>query len=66
MSAFGPVSDNPYSDSNRSEVRNYRVSPYLMHQFGAFATAQLRYTHDLVDSDLADFRAARRTRSTCR
>ncbi|GGX90349.1 TIGR03016 family PEP-CTERM system-associated outer membrane protein [Massilia dura] len=55
VSAFGPVSDNPYSDSNRSEVRSYRVSPYLVHQFGGFATTQLRYTHDLVDSDLGGF-----------
>lgn len=55
VSAFGPVSDNPYSSSNRSEVRSYRVSPYIVHQFGAFATTQLRYSHDLVDSDLSSF-----------
>jgi uncharacterized protein (PEP-CTERM system associated) len=36
-------------------VRSYRVSPYLVHQFGSFATTQLRYTHDLVDSDLSGF-----------
>jgi uncharacterized protein (PEP-CTERM system associated) len=55
VSAFGPVSDSPYSGSNRSEVRSYRVSPYIMHQFGNFATTQLRYTHDLVDSDLGGY-----------
>ncbi|HEX8605887.1 MAG TPA: TIGR03016 family PEP-CTERM system-associated outer membrane protein [Pseudoduganella sp.] len=55
VSAFGQVSDNPYSNSNRSEVRSYRVAPYMVHQFGAFATTELRYTHDLVDSDLAGF-----------
>ncbi|WP_338769392.1 TIGR03016 family PEP-CTERM system-associated outer membrane protein [Massilia sp. METH4] len=53
VSAFGPVSDSPYSGSNRSEVRSYRISPYIQHQFGNFATTQLRYSHDLVDSDFA-------------
>ncbi|WBS03246.1 TIGR03016 family PEP-CTERM system-associated outer membrane protein [Pseudoduganella sp. SL102] len=55
VSAFGPVSNNGYSDTNRSEVRSYRVSPFIVHQFGAFATTQLRYAHDLVDSDQVGF-----------
>jgi uncharacterized protein (PEP-CTERM system associated) len=55
ISAFGPVGDNPYSSTNRSEVRSYRVSPYLVHGFGSFAVAQLRYTHDMVDSDAVGF-----------
>jgi uncharacterized protein (PEP-CTERM system associated) len=55
VSAFGPVNNSPYSDTNRTEVRSYRVSPYVVHQFGSFATTQLRYTHDLVDSDLGGF-----------
>lgn len=54
-SAFGPVSDNDYSSANRSEVRTWRVSPYIVHRFGGFATAELRYAHDLVDSDAAGF-----------
>ena len=55
ISAFGPVNNNAYSDTNRTEVRSYRVSPFIVHQFGGFATTQLRYTHDLVDSDLGGF-----------
>lgn len=55
ISAFGPVSDNPYSNSNRSEVRSYRISPYIVHRFGTFATTQLRYSHDSVDSDVSGF-----------
>lgn len=55
VSSFGPVSDNPYSDSNRTEVRSYRVSPYIVRQLGSFATTQLRYTRDQVDSDLGGF-----------
>ncbi len=54
-SAFGPVSDNEYSNANRSEVRTWRVSPYILHRFGGFATAELRYAHDLVDSDATGF-----------
>ncbi|QBE63597.1 TIGR03016 family PEP-CTERM system-associated outer membrane protein [Pseudoduganella lutea] len=55
VSAFGPVSNSPYSDTNRSEVRSYRISPFMVHRFGTFASTQLRYSHDLVDSDLGGF-----------
>ena len=55
VSAFGPVSDNPYSDTNRAEVRSWRIAPYFVHDFGSFAGVTLRYSHDLVDSDAAGF-----------
>jgi uncharacterized protein (PEP-CTERM system associated) len=55
ISAFGPVSDSPYASTNKSEVRTYRISPYLVHSFGALATTQVRYTHDMVDADLGGF-----------
>ncbi|MGW8389861.1 TIGR03016 family PEP-CTERM system-associated outer membrane protein [Pseudoduganella sp. HUAS MS19] len=51
-SAFGPLqADNDYARSNRNEVRSYRVSPYLVHRFGAFANGELRYAHDAVSTD---------------
>lgn len=51
-SAFGaPVLDNGYTTTNRTTVRTYRVSPYLHHNFGAFASADVRYTRDSVSSN---------------
>lgn len=51
-SAFGPQqSNNDYVRTNRNEVRSYRVSPYLVHRFGAFANGELRYSHDTVSTD---------------
>jgi uncharacterized protein (PEP-CTERM system associated) len=46
---------NGLSNDNRNEVRSYRISPYLRYRFGAFATADLRYAHDMVDSDNLGF-----------
>jgi len=52
VSAFGPQPiGGAYTDNNTSEVRTYSLSPSLMHRFGAFASGQLRLTHDSVDSD---------------
>ena len=51
VSAFGPqASGNPYSDTNRAEVRTWRISPYLAHRFGNDATTELRYARDSVKS----------------
>jgi uncharacterized protein (PEP-CTERM system associated) len=51
VSAFGPqVADNGYADTNRTEVRTWRLSPYLAHHFGSAATAELRYSRDSVKS----------------
>ncbi|WP_426167317.1 TIGR03016 family PEP-CTERM system-associated outer membrane protein [Pseudoduganella sp. R-34] len=56
-SAFGPLqAGNDYVRTNRTEVRTYRISPYLVHRFGAFANGQLRYTHDSVSTDNAGMR----------
>lgn len=56
ISAFGPqVNNNGYASANRGEVRTYRISPYVIHQFGAFATTQARYTRDSVSSGTAGF-----------
>ena len=40
MSAFGPqVNSNGYASANRANVTTWRISPYLLHRFGASATA---------------------------
>lgn len=54
-SAFGPQFSNGYSSANRNEMRSFRISPYLLHSFGTFASVQLRYVHDHVSSDAAGF-----------
>lgn len=52
LSAFGPqVTNNPYSWANGTDVQTWSISPYLKHDFGRSATAQLRYTRDSVTSD---------------
>ena len=51
-SAFGPRAETqPYSDLNSTEVKTWRISPYLVHQFGRSARAMARYTRDSVESD---------------
>ncbi len=54
VSAFGPrVEDDGsrYLDENRTDVRTWRVSPYLAHRFGNFASVLARYSHDSVNTD---------------
>lgn len=52
VSAFGPRAENrPWSELNGTEVRTWRISPYLTHEFGRSARATLRYTRDSVESD---------------
>jgi uncharacterized protein (PEP-CTERM system associated) len=51
VSAFGPQpNNNGYTDTNRTEVRTYQLSPYLKHSFGSTALGELRYTRDSVTS----------------
>lgn len=50
ISAFGPIFNNGYSDVNKAKVRTYRISPYLVHNFGRSANTELRYTRDSVDA----------------
>jgi len=52
VSAFGPrAEDRPYSDLNSTQVKTWRISPYLVQQFGRNARATVRYTRDSVESD---------------
>jgi uncharacterized protein (PEP-CTERM system associated) len=52
ISAFGAQQTDNINDSgNRTSVRTYRISPYLHHQFGTFATTELRYALDSVSSN---------------
>lgn len=51
-SAFGPrAEERPYSDLNSTEVRTWRISPYLTQKLGHSARATLRFTRDSVESD---------------
>ena len=52
ISAFGPqVESNPYSLENRTQVRTWTLSPYLVQRFGRQANAMLRFTRSAVHSD---------------
>lgn len=56
ISAFGQdTNGNDYATANRSEVRAWRLSPYLVHRFGSFASGEVRYARDAVDSDHTGF-----------
>lgn len=51
VSPFGPpLFDGGWASANRSEVKTYRISPYMVHSFGTRATSELRYVHDSVDA----------------
>lgn len=62
VSAFGPSAGgspaNPYAPGISSQIKTWRVSPYLLHRFGSQANAELRYAHDKVSSDRSDFGAS--------
>lgn len=52
QSAFGPQgNDSQYSNSNRTNISTYSVSPTLRHRFGGTADAYLRYTRNRVEGD---------------
>lgn len=59
VSAFGPSAGggpaNPFAPGLSSQIKTWRVSPYLLHRFGSQANAELRYAHDKVSSDRSDF-----------
>lgn len=60
-SAFGarPV-DNLNTSADRTNVRNYSLSPYLRHRFDTTALSELRYTHAALNTgsdNLADAKA---------
>jgi uncharacterized protein (PEP-CTERM system associated) len=50
ISAFGQQSPNDYSSANSTTISSWRISPYLVQRFGNFASGQLRYTRDWVQS----------------
>lgn len=51
ISAFGPqVSDSLYTMGNRTNVRTWRISPYVQHHYGSVADMLLRYSRDSVDA----------------
>lgn len=52
ISPFGLLADtNPYSPENRTQVKTWSVSPYVVQRFGRQASAMLRFTRDSVSSD---------------
>lgn len=54
VSAFGPLASSAgYGGANQSEVRTWRVTPYLRHRFGDAASAELRLNRDSVDTGRA-------------
>lgn len=51
ISAFGPQADStPYLGANRTQLRTWRVSPFLQQRFGNMAHMVLRYARDSVDT----------------
>jgi uncharacterized protein (PEP-CTERM system associated) len=49
VSLLAPQADsNLNTTQNRTSVKSYAVSPYLHHNFGTYASSELRYTHDEV------------------
>lgn len=55
--------DEADAESNRETVQVYTVSPYLVHRFGGFADAELRYTFNQVFVDEDDGQANNDTTS---
>ena len=52
ISLFGPQAiDNVNVTGNRADVRRFNVSPYIRHRFKDFASAELRYAHNIVSSN---------------
>jgi uncharacterized protein (PEP-CTERM system associated) len=61
VSAFGPQpvftgnNTTNFAQDRSTEVKIFRISPYLVHRFGAAATAQVRYARDRVSSGTTGF-----------
>ena len=64
ISAFGPVSDNTYSSTNRTDVRTWQISPYLRHRFGSRADLLVRYTRDAVEGGAIGFGSSKASTRT--
>lgn len=53
ISLLGPQAlDNVNVTGNRGDVRTFNVSPYIRHRFKDFASAELRYAHNIVTSNV--------------
>lgn len=51
ISLSGPqTTDNVNVTGNRTEVKTYSLSPYLLHSFGTVASSELRYSHTGVST----------------
>lgn len=51
ISPLGPQSTDISSvNGNRTNIKTYRVSPYITNRFGSVATSELRYTHSSVSA----------------
>jgi uncharacterized protein (PEP-CTERM system associated) len=50
ISAFGPLTNNPFSSANNTRISTWRISPYLRHRFGSSADLTVRYARDSVDA----------------
>lgn len=52
ISSFGQqTTDNTNITNNRTNVKTYSISPYLLNHFQNFASSELRYTHDSVSTN---------------
>lgn len=52
ISSFGQqtTDDNTNITNNRTNVKTYSISPYLLNHFQNFASSEVRYTHDSVST----------------
>jgi hypothetical protein len=49
ISLLGPLTNNNENiTNNRTSIKTYSISPYVLHNFSSFATVKARYTHDAV------------------
>ncbi|MGI4935357.1 MAG: TIGR03016 family PEP-CTERM system-associated outer membrane protein [Janthinobacterium lividum] len=53
ISAFGPQSDNLYSNTNATNVRTVSLSPFTRYRFGNQATSEVRFAHTATSTGQA-------------
>jgi uncharacterized protein (PEP-CTERM system associated) len=59
ISLLGPQAlNNVNVTGNRANVRTFNVSPYIRHRFKNFASAELRYAHNIVSSNANQLRSS--------
>jgi uncharacterized protein (PEP-CTERM system associated) len=60
ISNYGPqAADRLYIQGNNTQVRTFRLSPYLRHSFKSTATSELRYSYSTVSADTPGFATSR-------